>query len=407
VSVTAAQPATAQPTAPVAGSTLARLRRARPLIVVFMVVVLASVVIAAITRPRDAESPLDPESTAPSGSRALAQVLGDQQVEVSRVSRIKDVVDLPGRDRTLLIVHPNVLDRFTLERAMEVAEDVVLVQPDAFTLDEVGLPLLVGQVNVDGGTAPSCDLPAATAAGTSELDGMVYRIPPGQALDVTLCYPSDGFDDPNGSIVVDKRTRTTITVLGSDAVLRNDEMKERGHAALGLWTLGRHPDLVWWMVDPLDPDLSSGDERDPADLLPSWVGAVHWWLVVVAVLAIVWRGRRMGRLVPEPLPVVVRSAETARGRAALYRRAGARDRAADVLRADTIRRVARRVGLPAAAPVDEVCRAVAAALGWPPSTVTHLLTGPPPTHDAELVGLAAGLDHLVRAVSSDQRNSAQ
>ncbi len=385
-----------------------RVLRTRPLIITFVVVVMVSVVIAAIARPVHPASALDPSSATRSGGRALAEVLGDQGVEVDRVTRVKDVIDLTGRDRTLLIVRPDVLDRSTLERALEVADDVVLVKPDPFTLDAVGLPLLASQVNADEGMSPQCDLPAAEAAGATELDGLTYLVPEGETLDVTICYPAAGTDQRNGSIIVDDRAPTTITVLGSDAVLRNDEMKATGHAALGLWTLGKHADLVWWMVDPLDPDLNTIEQRnDPVSLLPPWVVSVHWWLVVVAALAMIWRGRRMGRLVPEPLPVVVRSAETARGRAALYRRAGARDRASDVLRADTMLTVARRVGLPASAPAEEVCRAVAAALGWPVPTVGHLLTGPPPTTDQELVALAAGLDHLVRAVSSDQRNPAQ
>ena len=64
-----------------------------------------------------------------------------------------------------------------------------------------------------------------------------------------------------------------------------------------------------------------------------------------------WRSRcggagASGRVVTEDLPVVVPAGETVRGRARLYRRAGARDRAAAALRADARRDLAGRLGVP-------------------------------------------------------------
>jgi hypothetical protein len=130
------------------------------------------------------------------------------------------------------------------------------------------------------------------------------------------------------------------------------------------------------------------------------VGLVALWLVVVAALAIVWRGRRFGPLVPEPLPVVVRSAETARGRASLYRESGARDRAATVLRAEAVRRLALRLGLSASAPASEVVAAAAARSGPDAVAVRDLLAGPPPADDLALARLAEALDALVDPQSS-------
>src|SRR5690606_41722785 len=57
-------------------------------------------------------------------------------------------------------------------------------------------------------------------------------------------------------------------------------------------------------------------------------------LIVVVVLLAWWQGRRLGPLVTEPLPVVVRASETVEGRGRLYRSRRARDRAAEALRTD-------------------------------------------------------------------------
>ena len=70
-------------------------------------------------------------------------------------------------------------------------------------------------------------------------------------------------------------------------------------------------------------------------------------LVLVALGAVFWRSRRVGPLVVENLPVVVRASETMEGRARLYERSNSRLHALDALRVGTVARLARTCGLPA------------------------------------------------------------
>jgi hypothetical protein len=105
---------------------------------------------------------------------------------------------------------------------------------------------------------------------------------------------------------------------------------------------------------------------------------------------VLWRARRLGPVVREPLPVVVRASEAVEGRARLYRRAGAREHAAETLREATRARLRPLVGLPPDAAAGELVGAVAARVGR--RDVGGLLYGPPPGDDAGLVALARALD---------------
>ena len=102
----------------------------------------------------------------------------------------------------------------------------------------------------------------------------------------------------------------------------------------------------------------------------------------------------------EPLPVVVRAAEAVEGRSRLYRRAQARDRAAEALRAGALARMVPRLGIDSPAggepPPDAVVAAVASRSGRPDAAVHATLFGPPPADDAGLVALADSLDSIVR-----------
>jgi hypothetical protein len=123
------------------------------------------------------------------------------------------------------------------------------------------------------------------------------------------------------------------------------------------------------------------------------------WLVVAAVLAtMLWRGRRLGPLVVEPLPVVVKAVESTQGRGRLYRRVRDRDHAAAVLRGATVRRLAAVLRLPAGTPADQVARAVADLTGRDAAAVHHLLETRPVADDSALTRLAGDLAGLEREV---------
>jgi hypothetical protein len=125
--------------------------------------------------------------------------------------------------------------------------------------------------------------------------------------------------------------------------------------------------------------------------------------LLAGVAAAVWRGRRLGPLVVEQLPVVVRSRETVEGRARLYARAGARLRAADALRIGTIGRLAPALGLSRLASVDDVVNAAAARTGRDRAALRALLIDTAPPSDAALVALSDELARLEAAVAAATR----
>jgi hypothetical protein len=128
-------------------------------------------------------------------------------------------------------------------------------------------------------------------------------------------------------------------------------------------------------------------------------------VAVALALLMIARARRLGPVVPEPLPVVVRASEAVEGRARLYRRSRARDRAAASLREATRTRLAPLLGLPITASEHAVAAAAATRTRRPAVEVAALLGDPAATmstqqqlDDAGLVRLADELDALEQEV---------
>jgi hypothetical protein len=272
------------------------------------------------------------------------------------------------------------------------AADLVLLDPDDAVLDAVtdaavGAP---GRGRVAKRTA-SCADPDARAAGTLRTAAGGYR---GLGDAATVCFPAPDGEPGTGALLVVEGTRR-VTALADADLVTNERLAEDGNAALALRLLGRSDRLVWYV--PAFDDLGGPAAPDgPAlsDVLPPWAGVLALQLTLVAVVAAVWRGRRLGPLVTEPLPVVVPAAETTRGRGRLYRRSRAYGRAAAALRAGVASRSAARLGLARSAGAPAVIEALARATGRPAQDVSGLLYGPPPTDDAGLTALARRLDDL-------------
>ncbi|NBM20876.1 DUF4350 domain-containing protein, partial [Streptomyces sp. GC420] len=242
---------------------------------------------------------------------------------------------------------------------------------------------------------PACDLPAAARAGAAEtgLFGYVTDNP-----DADACYAAEG--DPTLLRLPAANGGDTV-LLGAPDPLYNDRLDQQGNASLALQLLGSRPHLVWFLPSLSDPTATGdGGDQSLADLLPSGWSWALLQLTVAAVLTVLWRARRLGPLVTERLPVVVRASESAEGRARLYRKTDARDRAAAVLRSATRARLAPLVGVPHAhahSP-EALIPSVSAQLGDMDRDFHTLLFGPAPSDDTGLVRLADQLDALEREV---------
>ncbi|HEY6798879.1 MAG TPA: DUF4350 domain-containing protein [Kineosporiaceae bacterium] len=356
----------------------------------------------ALFAPATRGGALDPRSAGESGSRAVAQILGAHGVQVDVVERSTTAVDGAADDATIVVVNPQLLGPDQLRRLADTHADLVLVEPDLPVLASLAPGVVPAGAVPPRQAGPGCADPDAAAAGEATAGGRLYQVDVRQvdvrAVGTVGCYP----DGSRGFSVVRRAgsggaTGHRVTVLGQRAVLQNATLGVGGNAALALRTLGARPNLRWYLPDPLE--ATAGPRPTLGSLLPRWVRWVFWQVVLAVVVALVWRGRRLGRVVPEPLPVVVRSAETVEGRARLYRAGRARGRAAAVLRTAAVRRLAVRLGVPAGAEPHQVTQLVAAATGRSEAVVRDTLVGPPPRDDRQLVALASALDEIENSIA--------
>ncbi|GAB7040241.1 MULTISPECIES: DUF4350 domain-containing protein [Catenuloplanes] len=427
-------------------------------VVIALVLLLTTGVTYAIEEPDPAAADyLSPAVTSAVGGSALDRALRATGVDVRHLTRTSDaLVEAYRGNATLFIpapeaIHPEYLRMLDL---LPPTTRIVLVAPAGPTLRAAGLGITAQSrrwttkaVPPDAEQAAPCRIDEARVAGTAAALRQRY------AGTGPACYG-------HGLIRAHDLAAETY-VIGAGDPFRNDRIREHGNERLAVGLLGTRGRMIWldrhrleppplyasarpegpdappslYPDAPGDSDTTGPDERPapdgsprpggagpddgdsggagddqradgPAppddhpvlDAFPPWFWAMLVLLATAALATALWRARRLGPPVVEPLPVQVRAHETVLGRGRLYRRARAAPHSAEILREAARRRLAHRLRL---APGADLSAAVAAHLRSDEREVRRVLYDFQVTDDGELVWLARALHGLTTAVTHE------
>ncbi len=349
-------------------------------------------IMTSLTASTTSRTSFDPDAATPGGTRALAELLRDQGISVERTTDSERAMTT-GSLTTLVVAYPQLLRREDVQRLEGLSSDVILLGPVITGSGYLGVrPSTAADVQ---DRQPLCDLPAATLAGDARTGGLTMTLTASPMAADGLGATTECFPDGGHPTVVQRETVNGAhhTVLGSAEFMTNEWIDQAGNASLAMNLTGQKPTLVWWLPTP-----SYTGRQSLTSLLPDGVWPLLGVAAVVTLALAGWRGRRLGPVVVEPLPVAVRASETTEGRARIYQRYSNRDQAAAHLRAQTTDALGARLGLPPTVTADAVVDAVAQSTGRQADEVRAILYGPPPEGDQALVTLGRKLAALEQEV---------
>lgn len=333
---------------------------------------------------------LNPQISNGYGARALAELLRQQGVEVDVVRTRDDLYDLMRDDTTLVMTDPYPLSDDSVVQLLNDSARTVFLSSSSRLLRLTGLG--ESSTSYEPALSAGCDVPALSRVG--EIDPDRLFTPSDEAIG---CFRTSEGD---AAVLISDEGLQAITVVDGTRLFTNDALVENGNAALGLALLAQTGHVVWYVPSVADGDATGDTEDTLGTLTPDWVTPALVLLLLCAVAAIVWRGRRFGPLVAESLPVTVRASETMHGRARLTARAADAAHAGAEIRTGSVHRLSRRLGLSGRVTAQEVADAASDRLRVPRGALYDLLAGPAPQNDPDLVALARGLADLEAAVDA-------
>lgn len=329
------------------------------------------------------------------GRSALATLVDQEDVPSIETDTYGELRSRGTNDATVVVTQPRSLTAKSWQALLALRPGrIVLISPSAEAVEELGLPVTAERWQEAPATVASeCDDPAADRAGA-------IAVPPGTMAyattdAATTCYPAGDGQYLHLMLDVDGTEVALTPGVGTNGLLARE-----GNASLAMQTIGSQPSVMWWFPRAGDSTLpgqgtdeGGSDNRLPYPSLlpPGWIHAVGLSCVALVTIAI-WRGRRLGPVLVEDLPSVVPASETVEGHGRLYGRLAARDTAAGHLRAAATTRLARTLGH--TDDPEVLARALADRTGWSYGEIRHLLDGPAPPNDEQLVILKRKLDAL-------------
>ena len=349
--------------------------------------IVAGILVAAMVGSRRADEglPLDPDSTGPTGTKALVDTLRELGARVSVSS------EPPSGGGAALLLADDLDDQRRARLLDWVRQGGVLVVADPGS--EVTRVQIMGDTRIgllDAELEPRCGLPAMRDARRVSAPGdHVFKVPAG----AQGCFPrGDG-----AWLVAQPVGAGTVVRLGGASALVNREIGHADNAVLLVDLLAPAPGPGVSVLRPPPPGAGS---KGLSELIAPRVKLSLAQLLVAFLLLALWRSRRLGRPVTEPTAVRIPGSELVVAVGHLLQRARHRGQAATLLAGDLRRTLSERLGLAASAPPEQVASTVAARTGLDRERVLAALQPSTPRTEAELVALAQAIDTIRTEVSS-------
>jgi len=340
---------------------------------------------------------LDPDNPGLSGAQGLANVLRDHGITVTVVRSQRELLAQTVNGGTTVAITGTIhLSGRTARAAMAQAESaagLVLLDPDSEVIKGMGLPV----------TSHLADLTDVAAGCAGAEVGKAFRLAQAHrayqdttnASGAVTCFP-DKADGGAAMVALPAAAgRPRVILLGDDSLISNGAILDADNAAIALRLFGQSDHLVWYV--PSLADISAADATSRS-IAPAWFKPGLALATSAVVFLCLWRGRRLGPLVTEPLPVIVRAVETTESRGRMYRKSRDRTRALAVLQLATRRRLAAYLGLAASSSLPSVAAAAAAVSGRTYQDVLELLSSPAAYDDSSLLERANTLATLEKEV---------
>jgi hypothetical protein len=367
-------------------------------VIIVALVMAAALALTMLTRsPQANTNDLDPANPGYNGAQGLAHVLGDHGVRVTIVRGQEELLDQSvDANTTVAITSTTSLSETTARAALAhvaPAASLVLLDPDPEVTNGMGLPV----------ASHLTDLTFVTAGCRGTVVGRNFQMAQadrsytvtGDGSGATTCFP----DNINGGSVLVSLPATAgrppIVLIGGASLISNDSILSSDNAAIAVSLFGQTPHLIWYI--PSVSDIPPTDSNSRA-IAPPWFQPALVLGASATLLLCLWRGRRLGPLVTEPLPVVVRAVETTESRGRMYRKSRDRARALTVLQQATRRRLASYLGLSPHSEVADLAAASASVTGRKYDDVLHLLASPAANDDSSLLKDANSLSALEKEV---------
>jgi Domain of unknown function (DUF4350) len=360
--------------------------------------VAAAVLIALVSgRPPSSPKSLDPNSTQPDGTKALVLLLRALGDHVTTGATTPTSTPAGNGYALLLHDHLNNTDRNSLIDWVDRGNTLVLTDP-ASPLAQVTADTSPNDQLFFGPAQPQ--LASACVAEAQPLDAVADIQPEGGQLFRPTSEQLGCFPFGNGYYMVARTQGSgTVVVAGGPGMWINANLGRADNSVLAAALLAPSPGSS---VTFIGSSRIGGGSTGLFGLIAPRLKELFWELVIAFLLIVLWRARRLGRPISEPLPVELPGSELVVAAGSLLHEGGHRARAVELLRRDLRTVISRQLGFERGINDETLAQLTADRTGISEAFLLDALAGPLPSSDGDLVRVCQAIETIRREVTHPQ-----
>ncbi len=324
--------------------------------------------------------PLDPSSTSATGTMALVELLEELGADVNqRLPTSQDNVVLVLVDRGF------VEDQQAIESFVSNGGTAVIVDANSWLSPDIAEALREDFVI----SYPQivCDIPVLSDVQRVSAKTVAFAKGSGERG----CFGSETI----AFVVSEPFGEGELVHIGGPDFLTNERLGDDDNAVLAVRLL--MPSQESSVAVVFDSSVVPVGDETLSDLVPTRVRWFGIQLLVALGLAMLWLGRRFGRVVSEPIPVEMPGSLLVQASGELRRRSLGYGPAISLIREDLESRLRSQYRVHDERPIPDLIATVAAKTELTEAELSFVLAEPAPQSEEGLVALAAGTDRIMGA----------
>lgn len=327
------------------------------LLILLLISTILVIIFINIFLPQDSDGRfLSAHSSKPNGANALTTILTNHGVELFEVTAQDQLAKIPSQS-TVVIVNPDQISEKDIATLQESgAQILLLVHQYGYFLPNWGINAITISANDSSKNLQTPDIDTKDLSTTKTKNSpfespqntyfkqhqngetlfakcdfspatIAQKIAPIEYLfqdyenSKNTCFWKTNNSTSNSRVsaaLINAPENPRIFAFSAPIIFSNTFLKTEGNAAFALNFLGKYQQIYWIEnYHTPHPNQGNADFLENASI-PAWISISGISLSFIGIWWLLYRARRFGKLVAEPMPVVVPSSESDFGRAQLY-----------------------------------------------------------------------------------------
>lgn len=346
--------------------------------------------------------PFSPDNPKENGTMALSEVLRNKGTNLQIIDSIEDTYYASEKD-AIVVINPQNIPKDRLQELEENGYN------DIFFMNTYNAQFQdIEEINSSKLTEIKAQCKTESFNTETKISGsfLSLKIDEEKISDsdieykINKCFPIE-LDGETSYAYIEKISDTYKTSYIADpSIFTNKEITKSSNAAVALNLFNKYKNIYWYM--PTKAEFEDPSNAAPP-LTPSWAGQIFLLICIATIFLLLAKGKRLGFVIKENLPVVVKFEETNTGKANLYRKNNDQDYTANILRTYHIQKLAKLVRINPQINKEEFIRAVSEKANIKYEDVEKILYTQETQSNEELHVLSLSLESIEKKVKDGKQ----